>query len=439
VSRPLVSVLVPTYNGERFLGQALASALAQTHTEIEVLVGDDASTDGTATLLAGIADADARVRVIRHERNVGAFDNPVHLLEAARGEYVKYLLHDDVLAPECVEALVAGMTAGPSVGLAFSYRTHIGEDGGPVSGGDAPPVLTRTGLLDGVLLGDLVLTSCTNVIGELTTCLFRRSDVDPRALWQVDGRQLAANGDIALWLDLIAGRRAFYTVQPLSSFRVHGGQRSQDLGLVAAGTRDWPLLIDWGRRRGYLADPDDEQSAHAQALQVAAGVHAQLAGTAEAAAALEAVLLSTTRLVELRTSGSHDLDRPLAERAHSPAALTLLDQELDVHARTHPFALAAPRSEPAEVRATVSALREVVARGAAGRLVLAVPAADVETIVPLVEAALADGPDLEVDLVPTDDPGALLPAPWLAVAPAGRRWHRGRAAAVWTVRPAPAA
>ena len=191
MSRPLVSVLVPTYNGERFLGQAMASALAQTYTEIEVLVGDDASTDGTAALLAGIADADARVRVIRHERNVGAFDNPVQLFDAARGEYVKYLLHDDVLAPECVETLVAGMAAGPSVGLAFSYRTHIGEDGGPVPGGDAPPVLTRTGLLDGVLLGDLVLASCTNVIGELTTCLFRRSDVDPRAL---AGRRPAARG-----------------------------------------------------------------------------------------------------------------------------------------------------------------------------------------------------------------------------------------------------
>ena len=433
MSEPLVSVLVPTYNGERFLADALASALAQTHRRLEVLVGDDASTDGTAALLAGVAEADPRVRVIRHERNVGAFENPIRLLEAARGEYVKYLLHDDVLAPDCVETLVAGMRASDGVSLAFSHRTRIGEDGAvlPV---DAKPLLTRTGLVDGTSLGDAVLEFNRNVVGELTTCLFRRADVDPRALWRVDGVQLAANGDVALWLGLLAGRKAFYTERPLSSFRVHGGQRSADLRLVAAGTLDWPLLVDWGRRLGYLADPAKEYNAQSEVLRTAAQVHAQLPGTPDGALALEAAFLATARLAELRAGSAGDLDRPLAERAHGPRLLATFAQGLDVLARVHPFAVAVPRPGAAEVAATVAALRDVAAAGVAQRLVLAVDPADVDAVVPLVEAALAEGPDVDVDLVPTADPAALVDPPWLAVAPPGRSWHVGRAAAVWSVR-----
>ncbi|SHF76899.1 glycosyltransferase family 2 protein [Geodermatophilus nigrescens] len=433
MSEPLVSVLVPTYNGERFLAEALASALGQTHRRLEVLVGDDASTDGTAELLAGVAEADPRVRVIRHGRNVGAFENPVRLLEAARGEYVKYLLHDDVLAPDCVETLVAGMQAAPDVSLAFSHRTRIDEDGNRLPA-DATPLLTRTGLVDGTSLGDAVLEYTRNVVGELTTCLFRRSDVDPAALWRVDGVQLAANGDVALWLGLLAGRRAFYTERPLSSFRVHGGQRSASPALVAAGTRDWPLLIDWGRRLGYLADPAREYNAHAEVLRTAAQVHAALPGSPDGALALEAAFLATARLAELRSGAAGDLDRPLAERAHGPRLLGTLAQGLDVLARVHPFAVAAPRPDAGEVAATVGALRDVAAAGVAQRLVLAVDPADVAAVVPLVEAALAEGSDVDVELVPTDDPASLVPAPWLAVAPPGRSWHVGRAAAVWSVR-----
>jgi cellulose synthase/poly-beta-1,6-N-acetylglucosamine synthase-like glycosyltransferase len=76
VSAPLVSILVPTYNGERFLRLALRSALDQSYRDIEVIIGDDASTDGTADVLASVAAADARVRVVRHDTNVGATRTP---------------------------------------------------------------------------------------------------------------------------------------------------------------------------------------------------------------------------------------------------------------------------------------------------------------------------------------------------------------------------
>ncbi|MBN1091635.1 glycosyltransferase family 2 protein [Blastococcus sp. TML/M2B] len=98
MSDPLVSILIPTCNGEAHLRAALRSAREQSYRDVEIIIGDDASTDRTPEIIAAAAAEDDRIRVIRHETNGGGYDNLQSILEAARGEYVKYLLHDDVLA-----------------------------------------------------------------------------------------------------------------------------------------------------------------------------------------------------------------------------------------------------------------------------------------------------------------------------------------------------
>ncbi|WP_324276141.1 glycosyltransferase family 2 protein [Blastococcus brunescens] len=176
---PLVSILVPTYNGERFLRAALRSALGQSYRNIEVLVGDDGSTDRTPEILAAVAAEDPRVRVLRFDPNIGALENPRRLLAEARGEYVKYLMHDDVLGTECVRELVRGMEQHPEATMAFSHRVLIDEQGKAVPNHNFVKVDSRPGLIDGRTLGNHVLVNCSNVIGEPTTVLFRRDDVSP--------------------------------------------------------------------------------------------------------------------------------------------------------------------------------------------------------------------------------------------------------------------
>ena len=329
MSAPLVSILIPTYNGERYLKKALRSALEQSHKELEILVGDDASTDSTPDVLAAAAADDPRIRVIRHETNVGAYDNPIRLLEAARGEYVKFLLHDDLLMRDCVRDLVRGLEATEGAQLAFSRRSVIGEDGRPVPGGELPPLGDRPGRLDGRELGDVVLTNCTNLIGELSTILFRRTAVDPAGLWQVDGRQLAALGDLALCLSLLAMGPAFYSPRVLSSFRRHGSQRSGDQARLIRGTVDWPLLIDRSRREGFLAEPAQARQAFAKALRVAADNYAVLPAAPAMVAGLEATYLCTVALAELDGAIPFDPAEPLVTRAHGPAVLGRLATVLD--------------------------------------------------------------------------------------------------------------
>jgi glycosyltransferase involved in cell wall biosynthesis len=321
VTDPLVSVLVPTYNGERFLRPALRSALEQSHRSIEVLVGDDGSTDRTAEVLAAVAATDARVRVIRHEQNLGAFQNPLALLEAARGEYVKFLLHDDVLAKDCVRVLVRGMEAAPDAALAFSRRTVVDVDGRPVPGGVLTPLRDRAGLWDGRELGDRCLTAGQNLVGEMTTVLYRRTALPVEDYWQVDGQRLEVLGDLGLWLRLLATGPAFYSPEALSRFRVHGEQRSADVGLAARGVLDWPRLADWSERHGFLADPADRRAAWAGILHGAAGQVAGLAAGPASGPALEATSLALVRLAELSGAAPGDPvpSVPLAVRARSVA------------------------------------------------------------------------------------------------------------------------
>lgn len=431
MSEPLVSILVPTYNGERFLRPALRSALEQSHRAIEVVVGDDGSTDGTAQILDTVAASDPRVRVVRHPTNLGAYDNPVALLREARGEYVKFLLHDDVLATDCVRDLLRGMQAAPGVSMAFSRRSLIGEDGRPVAGHEFPQLRDRPGVIEGRELGDAMLESCTNVVGELTTVLFRRADVELESLWEVDGRKLDVLADFGLWLKLLRRGSAFYTPRTLSRFRAHPGQQSRNPWLFARGVLDWPRVIDWATRQGYLADPARERRAYLRALEMATVRVLELSSGSACGPALDAVFLCTARLTELGAGLPVPPGRGLPERAHGPELLALFGHELGVWTQRFPIALAAPSPDAAELAATVQAMRELKAANVAERLVLAVAEPLVDRVAALVKAELAHGPDLDVELVPADDPARMLSGDWLAVAPRGNDWHVARAAAVW--------
>jgi glycosyltransferase involved in cell wall biosynthesis len=267
---PLVSILVPAYNGERFLGVALESALAQTHREIEVIVGDDGSTDATLALARSFAARDGRVRVLEAERNLGAPANQVRLHHAAAGAFVKPLLQDDVLAPDAVQRLLAPLLQDDAIVLATSKRGLIDEHGAALP--DVPwtrALVSQDAVLDGTSLGDAMLTGTANLVGEVTTALYRAGVVAPDGLWHLGGEEYRANGDIALWLKLLAGGKAFYTPAELSWFRQHAQQASQDAEVILGGQLEWARLALEARTYGFLSDPAHEEAALVRAAQVA--------------------------------------------------------------------------------------------------------------------------------------------------------------------------
>lgn len=129
---PRVSVALPVYNGERLLARALDSLLAQDFEEFELIICDNASTDGTAELCLAYAAKDPRIRYVRNERNIGVFPNFNKVVELARGEYFKWAAHDDWCDPRFLGCCVEILDRRPEVALCVTQATQVDEQGSPL-------------------------------------------------------------------------------------------------------------------------------------------------------------------------------------------------------------------------------------------------------------------------------------------------------------------
>jgi glycosyltransferase involved in cell wall biosynthesis len=127
---PLVSIGVPVYNGERFLAQALDSLLGQSLHDFELIISDNASTDGTAEICLDYAARDARIRYIRQASNIGAPRNWNVVALEARGRYFKWAAANDFCDPRMLEKCVAVLSADPSAVLCYGRTCIVDEETG---------------------------------------------------------------------------------------------------------------------------------------------------------------------------------------------------------------------------------------------------------------------------------------------------------------------
>jgi glycosyltransferase involved in cell wall biosynthesis len=124
-----VTIAVPVYNGERYLRETLECITAQTFSDFEVVISDNASTDGTEWICRDFAARDSRVRYVRNIRNVGMAANFEQLVQLARGDYFKLATADDRFDARLVGECVAVLDAHPEVALCYGKTTLIDQDG----------------------------------------------------------------------------------------------------------------------------------------------------------------------------------------------------------------------------------------------------------------------------------------------------------------------
>lgn len=123
---PLVSAIVPVFQAEAFLSPTLASLQAQTWPNIEIIIGDDASPDGTVDVIRDFVSRNQNAKAILREENLGWIRNTNDLLAAAKGVYIFFLAHDDTIEPNYVERLVAALKESPDAVLAYSDLDWVG-------------------------------------------------------------------------------------------------------------------------------------------------------------------------------------------------------------------------------------------------------------------------------------------------------------------------
>jgi glycosyltransferase involved in cell wall biosynthesis len=125
---PKVSIGMPVYNGEPFIREALDSLLAQTFTDFELTISDNASTDATEDICREYLAKDDRIRYIRQTENLGASQNFQFVLGEAIGQYFMWAASDDLLKPTFVEKLVHVMDLSPVLLCVMSDVENICED-----------------------------------------------------------------------------------------------------------------------------------------------------------------------------------------------------------------------------------------------------------------------------------------------------------------------
>ncbi len=186
--RPTVSIGLPVYNGERYLEGAIESILGQSLSDLELIISDNASTDGTREISRASVKRDPRVRYIRNSENLGAAENYNRVFRESNGKFFKWASHDDLCDPTYVERCIAGLESNASAVLCYPRTIFIDADGqhiGEYAESDDftsvnAPIRFRTWLFDrsgpwcnaifGVIRSDVL--AATGLIGK-----FNSSDV----------------------------------------------------------------------------------------------------------------------------------------------------------------------------------------------------------------------------------------------------------------------
>src|SRR5262245_51359752 len=124
---PRVSIGLPVYNGEHYLEQALQSLLAQSYTNLELNISDNASTDLTREICRAYCAKDQRIRYFRNPENLGILPNWRRALELATGEYFMWAAHDDYWSANYLETLLECLAAQPAAVLAAGKTVFVDE------------------------------------------------------------------------------------------------------------------------------------------------------------------------------------------------------------------------------------------------------------------------------------------------------------------------
>ena len=208
--RPLVSVIMPAYNAEKYISEAIQSVISQTYTNWELFVLDDCSTDGTAEIAEGFANADSRIRLLRNPQNLGVARTRNRGFDLANGEWIALLDSDDVWHSDKLEKQ---LTVAKEIGAEIIYCSYslMNESGEHLSDFIVPKTTSYDDMLKESVL------SCSTVLMHREVLNNHRFSTD------------YYHEDYAFWLKLLkSGFTATACCEVLADYRVAKGSRSNN-------------------------------------------------------------------------------------------------------------------------------------------------------------------------------------------------------------------
>ncbi len=248
LENPLVSILITAYK-PRFFADALKSALAQSWKNLEVVVCDDSEGSEIEAIVNELADD--RIVYRKNETRIGGRQNYLQAFDLSSGTYIKFLNDDDLLHPTCVERMVQVLQEQNEVTLVTSHRRTIDEFDQqlPDMHFNTPPVEVNS-RIEGASAVNNMLQHAVNFIGEPSTTMFRRADLENTEpnIFSFGGRPALRNGDVTMWVNLLSQGDLVYLTDTLSYFRIHPSQRQTEAEYLTEADNAWrQIQFDAGR------------------------------------------------------------------------------------------------------------------------------------------------------------------------------------------------
>ena len=217
----LVSIIMPSYNTAKYIGYSIRSVLAQTYTDWELIIVDDASTDNTDEVVEDIkrhCERQVSIHYVKNARNCGAAVSRNRALKMAKGKWIAFLDSDDLWAPEKLEKQIDFMEKN---GYAFSYTRYVeidemGQTTGTLVGG--PSRITKIGMFNYCWPGCLTIMYNREVVGDIQIADIKK------------------NNDYAMWLKICRKADCYLLPETLASYRKRKGSISR---------QSYVTLIKW--------------------------------------------------------------------------------------------------------------------------------------------------------------------------------------------------
>ncbi len=216
---PVISVILPVYNGIRYLNESVNSVLEQDFRDFEFLICDDRSMDGSYEYLCSLTDP--RVRVFRNEQNMGLFYNLNFLAKQAKGPLIKLWSQDDVLEKNCFREIVAFHRKYPDISFSYTARHYIDENG---KDWPADDLIDHTPEYIPKKLHDKIALFTGSIAGNIANVTIVKAKLFEVGLFD---ESMKIGGDFDMWVKLTEKYDIGKIILPLSRIRYHTGQLSR--------------------------------------------------------------------------------------------------------------------------------------------------------------------------------------------------------------------
>lgn len=251
---PLVSILIPTHNRPDYFRQALESAINQTYKNIEIIIGDDSDNNKTEELIQPYLKKCDNL-VYNFQKNLDLESNWKMCLEKCNGEYINFLMDDDIFRADKIEKMINYYIEYPNVSIVTSYRQFIDKDGNIIEANNK--IFQKTTIVSGKILGKYALMSMQNFIGEPTTVLFKKHYYS-KLFIKYNNVLISGIGDLVRNLYAMSDGDCVYISEPLSCFRIHDGQGQKQIEIIKSSYSEWYELFNYWYGKHIFYDNKEE-------------------------------------------------------------------------------------------------------------------------------------------------------------------------------------